>query len=118
MYEVPLDCSQHFRGPKKLQICSVFLAAVAGAEAIADLLPSTEIYTTSTKNRLARNLYDAGRQSMAEGSFCWVQPVNGDLIDISGHHRVRHAAGPCIVTRKRDRTATICILRLDPTGPA
>lgn len=115
MYEVPLNCLQQFRGPKKLRSCSRDLAASAGAEAIADLLLSTEIYTTSTRYRLARELYATGRQPMSEGSFCWVQPANGDLIDISNRHRVRNAAGPCIVVRKRDRTATICIVRLEPT---
>lgn len=110
MYEVPMNCLQRFRGIMKIQRCSLALAAGAAAEAIADLLSSTNIYTTNTKDRLARKLYDAGTQVVSEGRFCWVQPANGHLTDTSGHHHVRNAAGPCIVVRIDGQTARIRIL--------
>lgn len=109
VYEVPLNCLQRTtHEQKEVQICSMYLAATAAAEAIADLLLHTQIY--GIRDRIPALLRPIStREEVPEGRFCWVQPDNGHFLDNKGFG-LRNTGGPCVVLYKNSETAIVCMV--------
>ena len=112
VYEIPLSCLQRFLLPTKVQWCSLFVAGQTAAEGSAEQLLSSAIYTTEVRQTLFTTLRSADERGMS-GRFCWVQPVEGELVVRDKHYRIRNAAGPAIIIELRGCTAVICVVRLD-----
>ncbi|KAK5953362.1 hypothetical protein OHC33_005306 [Knufia fluminis] len=113
IYELPLSALQHTTGQRRrLTYPSALHARRMAAEAIADALLRTTLYSGTFKSHMATfPPHVTAKWQNLEGLLCYVQPTDG-MLEAPGGNAFFRAAGPCVIIQSYPTSCTVCLAYL------
>lgn len=111
IYELPLSALQHTTGQRRrLTYPSALHARRMAAEAIADALLRTTLYSGTFKSHMATfPPHVTAKWQNLEGLLCYVQPTDG-MLEAPGGNAFFRAAGPCVIIQSYPTSCTVCLV--------